>query len=166
MSILDRLRNHPSREEAAGPGPAEAGPADEQGLPIASYDELDENQLVAQLSDLSQLELTAIEAHESSHRARAKVLNRLRWLRGSEPLPGYDALDSGEIVRGLADADAATVKAVRSYESHHRARREVLVKAAGVLPTARVGAAQARATEGKEALVQAGLRDKRSPAGT
>jgi hypothetical protein len=166
MSILDRLRNRPSDEEPAGPGPgsAEAGPADGQRLPIASYDELDDHQLIAQLSDLSQLELTAVEAHESSHRARPKVLNRLRWLRGSEPLPGYDSLDSSEIVRGLADADAATIKAVRSYESHHRARREVLAKAAVALPTARVSAGQARASEDKEALVQAGLRDKRSPA--
>jgi hypothetical protein len=165
MSILDRLRKRPSREEAPGPGPgpAETRPADDEALPIDSYDELDDHQLIARLSDLSQLELTAVEAHESSHGARPKVLNRLRWLRGTEPLPGYDALDSGEIVRGLVDADAATVKAVRSYESHHRARRDVLAKAAVVLPTARVSAGQARASEDKEALVQAGLRDKRSP---
>jgi hypothetical protein len=166
MSILERLRKRPSREEAPGPGPAETRPADEQGLPIDSYDELDDHQLIARLPDLSQLELTAVEAHESSHRARPKVLNRLRWLRGSEPLPGYDALDPGEIVRALADADAATVKAVRSYESHHRARRDVLAKAAVVLPTARVSAGQARASEDKEALVEAGLRDKRSPTGS
>jgi hypothetical protein len=163
MRILERLRNHSPRGEAAGPGTAEAGPADEQRLPIASYDELDDNQLIAQLSDLSQLDLTAVEAHERSHRSRPKVLNRLRWLRGSEPLPGYDALDSDEIVRGLANADAATVKAVRSYESHHRGRREVLAQAAGVLPTARQSAGEARASEGKEALVQAGLRSKREP---
>jgi hypothetical protein len=56
------------------------------------------------------------------------VLNRLRWLRASEPLPGYDALDSDEIIRALADADAATVKAVRSYERHRRDRREVSLK--------------------------------------
>jgi hypothetical protein len=166
MRILDRLRNHSPRGEAAGPGPAEAAPVADQGLPIDSYEELDDHQLITRLSDLSQVELTAVEAHESSHRARSKVLNRLRWLRGSEPLPGYDALDSGEIIRGLADADAATVKAVRSYESHHRARRDVLAKAAVVLPTARVSAGQARASEDKEALVQAGLRSKRSPTGS
>ena len=161
MQILERLRNRSTRADAAGPGSPEAGVADEQGLPIASYDELDVNQLIAQLSDLSQVELTAVEAHERSHQARPKVLHRLRWLRGSEPLPGYDALGSDEIVRGLADADAATVKAVRSYESHHQGRREVLAKAAGVLPTARQSASEARASEGKEALVQAGLRSKR-----
>jgi hypothetical protein len=36
--------------------------------------------------------------------------NRLRWLRVSEPLPGYDALESDEIIRALGDADAATSK--------------------------------------------------------
>jgi hypothetical protein len=161
MRMLERLLNRSPREEAAGPGTAEARLADEQGLPIASYDELDGDALIAQLSDLSQLELTAVEAHERSHLSRPRVLNRLRWLRGSEPLPGYDALDSDEIIRGLADADAATVKAVRSYESHHRGRRGVLAEAAGVLPTARQSAGEARAREGKEALVQAGLRSKR-----
>ena len=86
------------------------------------------------------------------------MLNRLRWLRGSEPLPGYDALDPDEIVRALADADAATVKAVRSYKHHHRDRREVRAEAARVLPTARASAGEDRAREDKAALVQAGLR--------
>jgi hypothetical protein len=86
------------------------------------------------------------------------VLNRLRWLRGNEPLPGYDALDSDEIVRALAGADAATVRAVRSYERRHRDRREVWAEAARVLPTARASAGQDRAREDKAALVQAGIR--------
>ena len=116
------------------------------------------NQAFQQLSQLSQVELAAVEAHERSHRERPVVLNRLRWLRGSEPLPGYDALDSDEIVRALADADAATVKAVRSYERHHRDRRDVRAEVAGVMPTARASAAQDRAREQKAALVQAGIR--------
>jgi hypothetical protein len=86
------------------------------------------------------------------------VLNRLRWLRGSEPLSGYDALDSDAIVRAVADADAATVKAVRSYERHHRDRPEVRAEAARVLPSAPASAGQDRAREDKAALVQAGLR--------
>ena len=86
------------------------------------------------------------------------MLNRLRWLRGSEPLPGYDALDSDEIVRALADADAATVKAVRSYERHHQDRRDVRAEVARVIPSARASAAQDRAREQKAALVQAGIR--------
>ena len=123
MKILERLRNRSPHGEAGAPGSVEASSADEQRLPIARYDQLDGKQVVTQLSRLSQVELAALEAHERSHRGRPVVLNRLRWLRGSEPLPGYDALDSDEIVRILADADAATAKAVRSYEAHAIAAR-------------------------------------------
>jgi hypothetical protein len=158
MKILERLRNRSPHGEPGGLGSAEASPADEQRLPIARYDQLDGKQVFPQLSQLSQLELAAIETHERSHRERPVVLNRLRWLRGSEPLPGYDALDSDEIVRALADADAATVKAVRSYERHHRDRRDVRAEVARVMPTAQASAAQDRAREQKAALVQAGIR--------
>jgi hypothetical protein len=158
VKILERLRNRSPHGETGAPNSAEASSADEQRLPFARYDELDGKQLIPQLSQLSQVELAAVEAHERSHRERPVVLNRLRWLRGSEPLPGYDALDSDEIVRALAGAEAATVKAVRSYERHHRDRREVSAEAARVLPTARASAGQARAREDKAALVQAGIR--------
>jgi hypothetical protein len=158
MKLLDRLRNRPPRGEAGDPGSAEASSADEQRLPIARFDQLDGKQVIPQLSQLSQVELAAVEAHERSHRNRPVVLNRLRWLRGSEPLPGYDALDPDEIIRALAGADAATVKAVRSYERHHRDRREVRAEAARVLPTAPASTAEDRGREDKAALVQAGLR--------
>jgi hypothetical protein len=117
MKILERLRNRSSHREAGAPGSPEASSADEQRLPIARYDQVDGKQLIAQLSQLSQVELATVEAHERSHRDRPAVLNRLRWLRGNEPLPGYDALASDEIVRILADADAATAKAVRSHDA-------------------------------------------------
>jgi hypothetical protein len=42
------------------------------------------------------------------------VLDKLRYMRGSEPLPGYDALSPEEIATALSGADAETVKAVRS----------------------------------------------------
>jgi hypothetical protein len=159
MKILERLRNRsPHAEAGATPGSAEASSADEQRLPIARYDQLDGKQVFPQLSQLSQVELAVIEAHERSHRDRPVVLNRLRWLRRNEPLPGYDALDSDEIVRVLADADAQTVKAVRSYERHHRDRQEVRAAVARVIPTARASAGEDRAREDKAALVQAGMR--------
>jgi hypothetical protein len=129
-----------------------------QRLPIARYDQVGGKQLIPQLSQLSQVELAAVEAHERSHRDRPVVLNRLRWLTGNEPLPGYDALDSDEIVRALADADAATVKAVRSYERHHRDRRDVRAEIARILPTSQTSAGQDRAREQMAALVQAGTR--------
>ena len=158
MRILERLRNRSPDGEAGAPGAAEASSAGERRLPIARYDELDGKQLIPQLSQLSQVELAAVEAHERLHRERPVVLNRLRWLRGNERLPGYDALDSDEIVRALADADAATVKAVRSYERHHRDRRDVRAEIARILPTSQTSAGQDRAREQKAALVQAGIR--------
>jgi hypothetical protein len=158
MKLLDRLRKRSPGGEAGVPGSAEASSAGEQRLPIARFDQLDRKQVIPQLSHLSQVELAAVEAHERSHRNRPVVLSRLRWLRGSEPLPGYDALDSDEIIRALADADAQTVKGVRAYERHHRDRREVRAEAARVLPTAPASAAEDRAREEKVALVQAGIR--------
>ncbi len=158
MKILERLRNRSLHGEADAPDLGKASSADEQRLPIARYDQLDGKQVVPQLSQLSQVELAAVEAHERSHRERPVVLNRLRWLRGNEPLPGYDALDSDEIVRALAGADAATVKAVRSYERHHRDRRDVRAEVARVMPTAQASAGQDRAREQKAALVKAGIR--------
>lgn len=158
MKILERLRNRSPDRDARAPGSAEAGPTDDQRLPIARYDQLDGKQVIPKLSELSQVELAAVEAYERSHRERPVVLNRLRWLRGNEPLPGYDALDSDEIVKALADADAATVQAVRSYERHHRDRPEVRAEVARVIPTAKPSAGQDRAREEKAALVEAGIR--------
>jgi hypothetical protein len=155
VNILKRLRKRSPREKANAPGSEEATSAGDR-LPIGRYDELDGKQLVAQLSQLSQIDLTAVESYERSHRGRPVVLHKLRWLRSSEPLPDYDALDAGEIVRALAGADAVTVRAVRSYEGHHRGRREVSAEAARVLPTARESTEQNHAREEKAALVQAG----------
>jgi hypothetical protein len=161
MKLIERLRNRSLPGEAGSP---EASPPDEQRLPIARYDQLNRKQLIAQLSHLSQLELAAVEAHERSHQGRPVVLNRLRWLRGSEPLPDYDVLDSDEIIRALAASDATTVKAVRSYERRHRNRREVLSQATRVLPTARASIQQNRARKDRAALVEAGIRPDPSTA--
>jgi hypothetical protein len=38
--------------------------------------------------------------------ARPVVLDKLRYMRGSEPLPGYDALTTEQIAKTLAGADA------------------------------------------------------------
>ena len=47
--------------------------------------------------EFSQVELAAIETYERSHRNRPEVLDKLRYMRGSEPLPGYDALSPEQI---------------------------------------------------------------------
>jgi hypothetical protein len=160
MKIVERLRDRSPRGEAGDPGSAEASSAGDQRLPIARYDQLDDKEVTGRLSPLSQVELAAVEAYERSHRDRPVVLNRLRWLRGSEPPPGYDALESDDVIRALADADAATIKAVRSYERHHRDRREVRAEIARILPTSRTSAEQDRGRAQKAALVRTGIRGR------
>jgi hypothetical protein len=95
-------------------------------LPFAGYDRLDDRQVIDRLSDHSQIELEAVESYERSHEDRKPVLDKLRYLRGSEPLPGYDALSVEEIVTEFKDADLATIKKVRGYERKFANRSEVL----------------------------------------
>ena len=160
MNILERLSNRPPRGDAGDPGSTEASSPDEDQLPITNYDNLDAKQLRAQLSPLSQVELAAIESYELAHQARPVVLNRLHWLKGSEPVPGYDALATEEIVRALTEADTETVKAVREYERRHQDRHEVRAEVARALPTATASAGEDRARDEQEALVREGFADR------
>ena len=52
--------------------------------------------------------------------------SKLRYLRGREPLPGYDALDAEDISTALHGADLDTVDHVREYERKFRRRPAVL----------------------------------------
>jgi hypothetical protein len=111
---------------AAGVSEQGARSAEGAGLPFAGYDRLDERHLIQGLSDHTQSELEAVENYERSHKSREAVLNKLRYLRGSEPLPGYDALGAEEILTALEDADLQTIKKVRGYERKFRGRPRVL----------------------------------------
>jgi hypothetical protein len=88
------------------------------------------------------------------------VLDKLRYIRGSEPMPGYDALTTEQIADALADADAETVKAVRDYERKFQHRQSVLNEAARVLPASRASAGEERAHEEKAALLREGDADR------
>lgn len=94
--------------------------------PVAGYDGLKIKELIASLSSRSQVELAEIESYEHTHQNRLSVFDKLRWLRQDEPLPGYDALSSDELLAALDKADLAAIKRVRGYERKFRARREVL----------------------------------------
>ena len=94
--------------------------------PTAGYDQFKTKELIASLSSHSQIELASIESYERTHEDRQAVFDKLRWLRQEEPLPGYDALSSGEVVSALDKADVATIKRVRGYERKFGARRDVL----------------------------------------
>lgn len=133
MSILTALRDRVSTREASADLSADApgDPAAEAGVPFAGYEGLDTRQVVDGLRDHSQIELEAIEGYERSHKEREPVLDKLRWMRGSEPLPGYDALSREEIVTALSEADLDTIKGVRRYERKFANRRDVLEAVAG-----------------------------------
>jgi len=88
--------------------------------------------VVGALSDHSQVELEAVESYERSHKDREPVLNKLRYMRGSEPFAGYDALSTEEISATLKEADVETLKRVRGYERKFANRHRVLEEVASL----------------------------------
>jgi hypothetical protein len=99
--ILEALRNRRSRGSGSG-AEAAGSSSDEHELPISGYDPLKEKEIAGQLSQLSQVELATVETYERAHEARPVVLDKLRYMRGSEPLPGYDSLTTEQIAEALA----------------------------------------------------------------
>jgi hypothetical protein len=157
MNILERVRNRSHREQASHAGSLEASSEGADRLPTPGYDQLDSREIAARLSKLSQVELGAVETYERSHKDRPEVLDKLRFMRGKEPLPGYDALSPEQIADALAGADRETVKAVRDYERKFRHRAQVLAEAARVLPTAQASPREARAREDRATRVREGM---------
>jgi hypothetical protein len=128
MTILHTLRSRLS--------PGSADSADEHAtttegkVPFAGYGSLDDRGVMKALSSHSQTELEEIESYERSHGNRQSVLDKLRYMRGREPLPGYDALGAEDIISELKGADLATISAVRAYERKFAHRPDVLEAAA------------------------------------
>jgi hypothetical protein len=138
----------------------DAGSSDDGQLPIPGYGQLKGKQISDRLSQLSQVELATIETHERAHANRPAVLEKLRYMRGTEPLPGYDGLTTEQIASELAGANAKTVRAVRDYERKFQRRRSVLDEAARVLPTSRASADEKQAHEDKAALLREGYANR------
>jgi hypothetical protein len=159
MKILEALRNRRSQGSERGTQAATSSP-DEHPVPISGYDQLDDKQITDQLAQLSQVELATVETYERAHGNRSVVLDKLRYMRSTEPLPGYDALTTEQIAKALASADAETVKAVRDYERKFQRRGAVLNEAVRVLPTSRASADEERAHEEKAALLREGYADR------
>jgi hypothetical protein len=118
---LTAMREHSAENRAASS--AAAG-----DLPLAGYDRLDVKRVLKKLPDCTQVELTAIDEYERGHADRVDILNKLRYLRGPEPVDGYDALPESEITANFDRADDATLKRVREYELKFR-RREIVLQA-------------------------------------
>ena len=149
MNILKSIRN--GMHGATGGGNSQEG-GSLGGSPslIADYEQLNEREAVAQLAQLKQVDLIAIEAFERSHRTRPAVLNKLRYLRQAEPLSGYDELDSDAIAKALSGADVRTVKSVREYERKFGDRPVALKEIAAALR--RLGAEQHAASDDSPVL--------------
>jgi hypothetical protein len=110
---------------AAKPAPAPAVEA-----PIAGYDDLTADEIVAKLPEQPQVALAQVAAYEQAHDKRSTVLERVAALTGPEPAPGYDELTADEVQKLLTGGDAALATAVRDYERRHKSRASVLEAAA------------------------------------
>ena len=130
MTALSAPRERVSTSgSAAGPaGDVHGDPVARARRPFDGYDRLDARQVIDGLCDHTQIELEAVESYERSHQDRQPVVDKLRYMRGSEPLPGYDALNVEEIVSALQEADPATIKRARGYERKF-ANRPAVVEA-------------------------------------
>jgi ferritin-like metal-binding protein YciE len=107
---------------------AQGAVASEADLPIAGYDALTTDAIVARLSELSQMDLAKVEIYERRHGDRSAITERIGSLRSREPWPGYDDQTADEvaaILRAAGDDDERR-RAAREYERAHRNRGKVL----------------------------------------
>jgi hypothetical protein len=88
--------------------------------------------LIGDLRGRPQHELAAIAAYEESHANRNQVMEKLRYLRGPEPIENYDRLSVEEITAALMDGDLELSNRVRVYERRLRSRGPVLEAVARV----------------------------------
>ena len=100
--------------------------ASEEDLAITRYDQLNVDEIIGKLSELSQIDLAKVDSYERKNENRSTVLSKISTLRGDEPWPGYDELTVTEIRRTLADADDERIKTTRDYERAHKNRDGVL----------------------------------------
>jgi hypothetical protein len=100
--------------------------ASEDDLAIAGYDDLNGDEIVARLAQLSQIDLAKVDAYERKHDNRTTVLSRITTLRGDEPWPGYDELTAAEVAAVLSEGDDERAQQVRAYERAHKNRAGVL----------------------------------------
>jgi len=107
-------------------GQVKGAVASEQDLAIAKYDSLTAEEIVAKLTDLSQIDLAKIDSYERKHDNRTTVLSRITSLRANEPWPGYDKLTASEVQAVIGEGDEQRVKDVASYERAHKSRAGVL----------------------------------------
>jgi hypothetical protein len=100
---------------------------DGENEPFQGYRRQSTDKLVHDLPRHTQVELAAVEKYERAHDSRPAVLNKLRYLRGPEPIEGYDEMEADEIIESLrGGTDMQVLKDVRGYERKFRRRKDVL----------------------------------------
>ena len=100
--------------------------ASEGDLAIKRYDELTADEIIAKLSDLSQIDLAKVDSYERKNQNRTTVLSRITSLRDDEPWAGYDELTADEVQAVLSEGDDDRAQQVRDYERTHKNRVGVL----------------------------------------
>jgi ferritin-like metal-binding protein YciE len=111
---------------AQAEGQVKGAVASESDLAIARYDSLTADEIIARLSELSQVDLAKVDSYERRQQNRTTVLDRIGTLRSREPWPGYDELTAAEVQAVLSEGDDDRAKQVRSYERSHKNRAGVL----------------------------------------
>ena len=112
---------------AQAEGQIKGAVASEEDLAINHYDSLNAEEVVAKLSDLSQIDLAKIDSYERKTQNRSTVLSRITSLRGDEPWAGYDELTAAEVIAVLNEGDDDDrARQVRTYERAHKNRVSVL----------------------------------------
>jgi ferritin-like metal-binding protein YciE len=114
---------------AQAEGQIKGAVASAQDLAIAQYDSLTAEEIVSNLPELSQIELSKVDSYERENDKRATVLGRITALRGQEPWPGYDELTVAEIEAVISEGDEQRAKDVVVYERSHKNRSGVLKSA-------------------------------------
>jgi hypothetical protein len=100
-----------------------------EDLPVLGYRLLNATDITPRLRMLSQTDLAVIEGYERAHANRPGVLSAIEQLRGSEPWPGYDTMNPGQINARVQTADPAVARQVMDYERRHRQRQTVITTA-------------------------------------
>ncbi|MBV8733966.1 MAG: DUF892 family protein [Solirubrobacterales bacterium] len=103
--------------------------ASKEQLPIHRYRSLSAEEILTELSELSQSELGKVESYERKNEKRPAVLTRISILRGAEPWPGYDELTVAEIEAVLNEGDYQRARDVLAYERAHKNRPAIVQSA-------------------------------------
>jgi ferritin-like metal-binding protein YciE len=111
---------------ARAEGELKGAVASQGDLAIARYDKLTADEIIARLADLSQIDLSKIDAYERRHQDRSTILSRIDALRANEPWAGYDELTAAEVQAVLSEGDDERAQQVRVYERAHKNRASVL----------------------------------------